>query len=244
MGSSFGIISQTGNNIQTEGLIAYWDAAYKKSYPGSGTTWYDLSGNNNNITMTNATWNSGGYWLFDGIEDYGIISSLSGFSNTTNVTVFCGFKPGFSAGSADNGGRGALFGFGAAAGTTNDVYHWGSSNSNAFGLNTWNSDSWGVDDVVTYDDENTIGTFQLKFGGSNTTGFNMFINGIEQTESQVKGSTLTRTRSTKFGIGCNGWHISNQTWTGRIYYMAIYNRATSSGNALQNYQAQKGRFGL
>ena len=48
MGSSFGIISQTGNNIQTEGLVFYVDPAYKKSYPGSGTTATNLI--NSNIT--------------------------------------------------------------------------------------------------------------------------------------------------------------------------------------------------
>ena len=38
MGMSFGITAETGNNIVTDGLVFYVDAAYKKSYPGSGTT--------------------------------------------------------------------------------------------------------------------------------------------------------------------------------------------------------------
>ena len=34
-----------GPDIDTEGLIAYWDAGNKKSYPGTGNIWYDLSPN-------------------------------------------------------------------------------------------------------------------------------------------------------------------------------------------------------
>lgn len=223
------------DRIETDELILLLDAGNKQSYPGSGTTWYDISGKENDATMTNAAWNSNGYWLFDGTSDYGTISSLSGFTNTTNVTVFCIFKPTFAVGSNDNGGRGALFAFGADANSTNDIYHFG-SDDNAFGLNTWNNDSYGVDDIINYDDDVIAGTFQFKFGGSNTAGFNMFINGQDQSESQVRNSTLNRTRSTKFGIGYNGWTTANQTWTGRIYYIAIYNDSVTTAKALQNYK--------
>ena len=40
-GISAGLGGQINNNIQTDGLIGYWDAAYKKSYPRSGTTCTD-----------------------------------------------------------------------------------------------------------------------------------------------------------------------------------------------------------
>ena len=221
--------------IVTDELILLLDAGNSKSYPGSGTTWFDISGKENDATMTNATWNSNGYWLFDGTSDYGIISSLSGFTNTTNVTVFCIFKPTFAAGSGNNGGRGALLGFGSEAASTNDIYHFG-SDDNTFGLNTWSSNIYGVDNIVNYDDDVIAGTFQFKFGGSDTAGFNMFINGQDQSESQTKGSAVDRTRSTRFGIGCNGWYTANQTWTGRIYYIAIYNDSVTTAKALQNYQ--------
>lgn len=44
--------------IVTNGLITYLDAANKKSYPGSGSTWYDLSGNGNHATTYNVTYTS------------------------------------------------------------------------------------------------------------------------------------------------------------------------------------------
>jgi len=51
-----------GPKIVTDGLVLALDAGSTKSYPGSGTTWYDLSGNGNNATKSKGTWNSDGYW--------------------------------------------------------------------------------------------------------------------------------------------------------------------------------------
>lgn len=59
--------------IATNGLVGYWDAGNTRSYPGSGTTWTDLSGRNNTGTLTNGpTFSSsnGGYITFDGTNDY------------------------------------------------------------------------------------------------------------------------------------------------------------------------------
>ena len=72
LGSSFGITSETNNNIQTDGLIGYWDAAYKKSYPRSGTTWIDLAGSNNGTLTNGPTFSSDNNGLieFDGTNDF------------------------------------------------------------------------------------------------------------------------------------------------------------------------------
>ena len=49
--------------ITTDGLVGYWDAANPRSYSGSGNTWYDLTPNGNNLTLTNSpTFNSSGYF--------------------------------------------------------------------------------------------------------------------------------------------------------------------------------------
>ena len=84
LGSYFGIAAETGNNIQTDGLIFYLDAAYKKSYPGSGTTWSDLSSSGNHGTLTNdPTFNTNGYFDFDGSNDHTTISSSNDFAYGT-----------------------------------------------------------------------------------------------------------------------------------------------------------------
>ena len=59
--------------IVTDGLVLALDAGNTKSYPGSGTSWSDLSGNSNTGTLTNGpTYSSddGGYISFDGVDDY------------------------------------------------------------------------------------------------------------------------------------------------------------------------------
>jgi hypothetical protein len=72
--------------VVTDGLKLYLDAYNTRSYPGTGTTWYDLSNSAYNLTNTGGTWTvSGGrrYFELDGVNDY-----ITGTSNTTlyNVT--------------------------------------------------------------------------------------------------------------------------------------------------------------
>jgi len=57
-----------GPHEVTSGLVGYWDAGNTKSYPGSGSTWYDLSGSKKNGTITSSSWSSssGGYFQHDG----------------------------------------------------------------------------------------------------------------------------------------------------------------------------------
>lgn len=56
-----------GASIVRNGLILNLDAANKKSYPGTGTAWTDLSGNSNHSTINTGSYNSGGY--FESVED-------------------------------------------------------------------------------------------------------------------------------------------------------------------------------
>ena len=61
----------TGPKIVTDGLTVLLDSRSPRSYPGSGTTWYDLSGNNNHGTLVNFTGASAG--------------STSGFDTNTGL---------------------------------------------------------------------------------------------------------------------------------------------------------------
>lgn len=81
-----------GSNIVQDGLVLHLDAANVKSYPGSGDTWYDLSGNNYNSTMVGATFNSNGYMSFPGTGErdsapVGEYVTLNTTASTTNPTI-------------------------------------------------------------------------------------------------------------------------------------------------------------
>jgi hypothetical protein len=52
--------------VVQNGLVSHLDAANQSSYPGSGTTWFDLSGNNRNATLVGVSRNSAGYMVFSG----------------------------------------------------------------------------------------------------------------------------------------------------------------------------------
>jgi len=59
--------------IVTDGLVLCLDAANPRSYPGSGTTWSDISRTGTNGTLVNGpTYSSanGGSIVFDGVNDY------------------------------------------------------------------------------------------------------------------------------------------------------------------------------
>ena len=59
--------------IVTDGLVLCLDAGNRKSYPGSGTSWVDMSGNNNTGTLTNGPTfggGNGGSIVFDGVNDF------------------------------------------------------------------------------------------------------------------------------------------------------------------------------
>ena len=78
--------------IVTNGLMLNYDAGFDPSYPTTGTTWYDLSGNANNGTLTNGpTFNSAnsGSIVWDGVDDYadtGKTATQLGFYNA-NYTM-------------------------------------------------------------------------------------------------------------------------------------------------------------
>ena len=82
----FGQVQNEG--IVTDGLKLWLDASNPASYPGGGTTWYDLSGNGNNGTMVNGVaYNSanGGVMILDGIDDK--INCGTNFTITNQLTM-------------------------------------------------------------------------------------------------------------------------------------------------------------
>ena len=73
----------SGPSLIYDGLRMYLDAANIKSYPGSGSTWFDLSGNNNNGTLSNTTFDSevGGCFSFNGSTSYVNLNGGSALNN-------------------------------------------------------------------------------------------------------------------------------------------------------------------
>ena len=71
-------------DIVYDNLFIHLDAGNPISYPGSGNTWYDLSGNCNNFNVLSTAWNSNGYFVFNG--NYGYAKKSSDINLSGDVT--------------------------------------------------------------------------------------------------------------------------------------------------------------
>ncbi len=72
------VVAPTVYTVTTSGLVYYLDAAQTASYPGSGSTWSNLVGSGNAVTLYNSPTYSasgGGSLLFNGTSQYGKTAS-------------------------------------------------------------------------------------------------------------------------------------------------------------------------
>ena len=83
-----------GPDIIEDGLILNLDAANTKSYPGSGTTWTDLSNENNHATISNFAIGSlnGGTLTADGANSFGVINAAASLQ-PASITIEAMVKP-------------------------------------------------------------------------------------------------------------------------------------------------------
>jgi hypothetical protein len=230
-----------GPNIVTDGLVFAVDAGSERSYPGSGTTTTSLVGSNTGTLTNGVGFNSGngGYWDFDGVDDYITVGGIS--TITSNLVTVCTWVK-----RDADGWIGALFGFGTEQLNTQDIYFWGTEGSRQFGFNTWNSDSWGFTGSTDAGEimDGECHYLTAVFNIINITSSLIYVDGVSKSLSQVKGATQTRTPSTNFGIGINGWYTSGQLLNGNLSNTLIYNKQLTQAEITQNFNAQKSRFGL
>jgi hypothetical protein len=218
--------------IITDGLVLALDAANTKSYPGSGTTWSDLSGNGNNGTLTNGpTFNSSnlGSLMFDGADTGIQITNFPQiFNGSVGMSAWCYFN---------DDSRGIIFGNFEVTNSINFEKHtsrrlrlyWQSSTlndvftpNNTIPLNEWHH--------IHIQRNKDTGTFQF------------FVNGILVHNPSVTSLDIASTGST-FRIGRDS-RTGTTVVNGNISQVQIYNRALSAAEVLQNYNATKGRYGL
>ena len=87
------ISNSPSTNRTTDGLTSYIEASNMSSYPETGTTVYDLSGNDRNwIMYNNVSWNSNGWWDFDGTNDYIQRNDIGVNPDTSDTSIEIVFK--------------------------------------------------------------------------------------------------------------------------------------------------------
>jgi len=238
-----------GANIVTNGLVLCLDGANKRSYPGSGTAWVDLSGNQYVGTLTNGpTFDSGNYGniLFDGTDDYvnfgtsGVSKVRSATTMTISYTVYC---TGFGTPSGN---------FSWSPITSIDSYTLGNNYRKltiSFAIDT------GVQSITT--------EFYDGVGGSSVLNYNYTVlntllhvtSTINATEQilYVNGSRLANTtgitinsnpQTADFTVASRINTLYNGYFKGNMYNVMMYDRVLSAAEVSQNYNALKSRFNL
>jgi len=247
-------------SIVRNGLVTHLDAANPKSYPGTGNTWFDLSGNNEHFTLYNSptfSSNSAGELLFSGSNDYARITSsnaIDSLSNNGSIEVW------FKSISSTLGVQYArLISFSDAAGT-------GSNTSSTQGTNRDYSDFiclvknntaeslavWYKNNPAGFGPATLLNTnsyFQVIISwasnGSNMT-FNFYLNGVTVATSTVAQSGYSSAGSTiTIGQNCGG-ALTNPLENSSCAFssLKLYSRALSQAEIQQNFEALRGRYGI
>jgi hypothetical protein len=225
-------------NYVTDGLIYYVDAGNTSSYPGSGTTWTDLSGQGRTTTLVNGpTFDSGngGSINFDGSNDYAQVAS--GFNPNLTTKTMIGWVKLKNVSQQGGGLIGA--GFTLASLNTFDAIVYNETNDGwGFGSNNFARTFWtGVKETSTNDWVMITGVYQ-----TGTNGYKMY----RQDQLIGQGTkTVLSINNANSGYWLGKRHA---TTTGPLNaYIAvgmIYNKALSATEIAQNYNHFKGRFGL
>ena len=227
--------------IITNGLVLNLDAGFTPSYPTTGTTWYDVSSSGNNGTLTNGpafdSANSGSI-SFDGVDDYATANYPSSFLGNPSFSIGGWFK------RSGTWNGGATWGIGIPGANIN-TYNW--SYDNTIGIDLYGNTTF-----------NTFQTYSLTewkyiiwtYNGSTFTTSNViiYINGTPYTGNNL--TVLRDSGNTPNVVGSSlalGRVSSNENqYYGKpvIGNFQMYNRVLSQSEITQNYNAQKGRFGL
>jgi hypothetical protein len=236
-------------NIVTDGLVLYLDAANVKSYPGSGTVWRDLSGNNNHFTLYNLPTFINNTIILDGTNDYiGSINNLN-LSNTNAVTVLMYVKP-------------------TTYGTSAKILYELSTNFNSRTdsfISTFSDNSAGQDYQVIASLKGNVGYNLASYNktmlndlqwhqhtvihNTNQPTTEVLIYGNGQSGPVIQNPITGYSSNNTNNFGNQPFYIGSRAGTSLFTPISIgsiqmYNRALSAQEILQNYNSTKSRFGL
>ena len=231
------------NNVVFNGLQCYLDASDKNSYPGSGTSWYDMSGNGRH-----ATWNSTPSFTSNGKASYfypygnmcrGIRSDGYGINNSLGYTVIWMSK--------NN------------SGTANAAFKFYSASS-SYARGIFVHPSWTANDTLYFDQGGCCGSdtrTQYTFGTSTFSSWNVWAitrngddrriyrNGVQYIKN-TSASANINLDSTALYIGGDDYYSSSTSsnWDAYLSLFMVYNRGLTSAEIYQNYFVQKSKFGI
>ena len=233
--------------VTDKGLI-WIDAANHMCYPGSGTTVYNLTEHSNQgarvltttPSMNGATWNSNGYWSFDGVNDTIYFGTLTYWSTNGNSLINAMTLEYWVRGNGtvattgtDPTHLGWTYGIDAKPGGS-DFRFWVHDGT------TTNYARYVYESGVDIRDDNIWRQIVLIANG---TRLKIYINGVLKANDAGgwPGTTNWHTNSLNWGRGNNNSHYF---FKGDMGIFKMYGRELSAEEVMQNFQAHRGRFGI
>jgi len=231
--------------IVTDGLLLALDAGNSKSYPGSGTTWTDLSGINN-ASLNGATYSSfgGGSIEFDGTNDYVDLGGKTYIGSgeiergeaNGNYTLEAWINVRSSQGTNTNAdsivGNTTFYGVGMQVGISGSSprINYGARGTTNFYGSTFSYNTWTH--VVL-----------SRIGG---TSVRTYLNGQFDTSTGKNNLEVTGGQSYEYGamqIGNSSTRIDGY-YDGYISIVRIYKIGLTDEQVKQNFNATRSRFGI
>jgi len=226
--------ASSGPDVIDTGLVLALDAADRNSYPGSGTTWTDLSGNGNNGTLVNGigyNGSNGGSLSFDGVDDY---VNLGSFFTYQTFTINLWVRPGSTqvqyADIFDNN----------HTGFRNFVLQQNNFNTNQYEFGV--IDASGAISVTSIIALNAFTWYNLSFTFTPSDRVIGYVNGEFHSQGDLAGGRNILYQSQTLSIA--RWSAGGRHWNGRMGNFMAYNRVLTASEIQQNYNATKSRFGL
>lgn len=224
------MVNTTMSTIVHNGLVVWLDAGINLSYPGSGSTWTDLVGNNHNASLSNSpTYNSnnGGYFTFTSASSQ--YATLAGTPlNTTSYTKSCWF---YLDSTTDNN----LISFDDGNGTGHYMF-FGGTNKLSIGHTAWTGFPTTYSSTASFSNF----TWYLVTVTFNTTnGMRLYIN-----NSLDSSYTAQLTAPVATGIRLGSYSAGGNLLNGRISQVFIYNRSITATEVNQNFLATRSRYGV
>jgi len=234
------IVNRNYEDIVTDGLVLNLDAGYTVSYPRTGTTCYDMSGNSNTGNLQNSvTFSStnGGMFTFDGTDDYidcGNNSSLNSIVSYT-VSTWINF-PNVSR------NYGPIFCRHNRGTISSDIEIYGGNGGITLAHNRSNGGSFCYF-YAAGPNNNVPALFSVTYAANI---WKTYINGsLNETITIPSGGVLVDPLvSSGYVTDIGQFYDGPYFAQGSVYMQHVYNRALSATEIAQNFNAQKSRYGL
>jgi hypothetical protein len=217
--------------------MVWVDAGQTASYPGSGTTWTDLSGNGKNYTLTNTpTYNSilgGGAITFAGASSQYATTAATLFNSTTfnSYTINLWAYPTGAGNFVQVNGQT----------TPNSAYHYSAIEISAGG--TISFGQWtGVDTVIGTSAQSFNAWYNLVITYNGTTAA-AYVNGVSVGSTNIAWSSPgAQTFMALMSIDATNMGTSAYA-SGSLGTFMVYNRGLTADEVTTNFNAQRSRYG-